>query len=236
MSVHKSMLSKDKILLFFKVILFLSYLTGVLSLHFSFPNQVLVIITPFSSFLELTPFNLLLTLFTLLLGVRKWSKWLLSYLLATFFIGWFCEWVGVNTSLLFGNYEYGRVLGWKVFGVPIIIGVNWIILHYSLSEVISRFLSKKACIIFFSSIGMVAVDFLIEPVAIEYSFWTWEGSFIPVSNYIGWLIVSFLLSLIYVFLPFEKGKNSFASLVLLLQISFFVINLFVILYFGQCYF
>ena len=38
------------------------------------------------------------------------------------------EAIGVNTGLLFGTYEYGANLGFKIFGVPLIIGVNWTVL------------------------------------------------------------------------------------------------------------
>ena len=40
------------------------------------------------------------------------------------------EILGVNYGLIFGDYIYLDNLGYKVFGVPVIIGVNWIILTY----------------------------------------------------------------------------------------------------------
>ena len=34
----------------------------------------------------------------------------------------------VSYGIIFGNYKYGEILGYKVLGVPLIIGINWCIL------------------------------------------------------------------------------------------------------------
>ncbi|HLO82824.1 MAG TPA: carotenoid biosynthesis protein, partial [Chitinophagaceae bacterium] len=82
-------------------------------------------------FAILTPFNLL-TMFGLLiwtLPVRT-SKVLLFFGVA-FITGLASEMIGVKTGALFGNYVYSDILGWKINGVPVLIGINWFIVVYA---------------------------------------------------------------------------------------------------------
>ena len=50
--------------------------------------------------------------------------------LSIFLIGMIAEILGVNFGIIFGEYEYLDNLGIKIFGVPIIIGVQWILLTF----------------------------------------------------------------------------------------------------------
>ena len=34
------------------------------------------------------------------------------------------------------------------------------------------------------------MDFVIEPIAIKYDFWSWEGNEIPLFNYLTWFVFS----------------------------------------------
>ena len=49
---------------------------------------------------------------------------------------------GANTGLIFGNYTYGNILGMKVLGVPLIIGLNWFIVMYC-AGVATQFYENK---------------------------------------------------------------------------------------------
>ena len=44
---------------------------------------------------------------------------------------------------------------------------------------------------------MVVLDYLIEPIAIIYDFWSWEIGVPPFSNYAAWFIVAFGISIIW---------------------------------------
>ena len=64
-------------------------------------------------FLRLTPLNLLLTLVIILINHQEWKfVWVF---VVTYLVGFFVEVLGVNTGFPFGEYEYGSVLGPKVF-------------------------------------------------------------------------------------------------------------------------
>lgn len=122
---------------------------------------------------------------------RSWIIWLLVYL-----IGMIVELIGVNTSLLFGTYRYGENLGVKVFGVPILIGINWVVLTFLTATISKSFIKNKWLAILFGSILMVLLDFFIEPTAPIFDFWSWESGSAPFRNFVDWFVVSLLLQII----------------------------------------
>jgi bisanhydrobacterioruberin hydratase len=81
--------------------------------------------------LPLSAYNLLIS-FLILLNSYRWKKEILFASFLVFLIGFFVEWVGVHTSLLFGTYWYGANLGAKIIDVPFIIGINWAMLTLGL--------------------------------------------------------------------------------------------------------
>jgi len=170
-------------------------------------------------FLLLTPFHLLLT-FILLLASRSYST---KFFLSTFFIvffGFLIEVIGVYTGILFGGYKYGDNLGLQVFSVPLVIGLNWFILVYGTRGVVNYFFDKKYLQIILSSILMVLLDFLIEPVAIEFGWWSWDIVSVPIQNYIMWFLVSLIMQFVISWNNNEISKSISFSL-LLTQIIFF---------------
>ena len=148
-------------------------------------------------FITKTPMNLLLGLLLLYWnfppknGLRSWIIWLIVYL-----IGMLVELIGVNTGMLFGTYNYGGNLGTKFFGVPFLIGINWVVLTFLTASIAKRYVPNKWLAILCGSILMVALDFFIEPTAPIFDFWHWEGGAAPIRNYVDWFVVSFLLQMI----------------------------------------
>jgi putative membrane protein len=81
---------------------------------------------------------------------------------------------------------------------------------------------------------MVALDILIEPVAVNYDFWKWSNPPInelivaPLRNYITWYLAAFLLNILFHKLA-PRTQNNVIELLFILQMLFFAwINLFVI--------
>lgn len=173
-------------------------------------------------FIALVPFHLLLMLGLLIFSTNDFSKNIKLFASIIYLLGFFIEVVGVNTGLIFGDYSYGNALGLKLFSTPLLIGVNWLILVYCTGVLLHSFSIKSSLL--FSLIGaliLVAIDFLIEPVAIRFNYWTWSAGEIPMQNYVGWYIFSFLL--FFVFKALDFNKNNKAAIVLLLaQIGFFL--------------
>lgn len=175
-------------------------------------------------FIRLTPLNLLVSLGTVLLFHPQWSRSTGIALSALFVLGFFAEVFGVNTGLLFGTYRYEDVLGWKIWGTPLMLGVNWMLLGYCSGVTVNQFLPnlrwwQKGPI---AAGLMVFLDLFIEPVAIEYNFWEWPGNVVPLQNYLGWYLVSLPLLSLFAYLQ-GQIRNKVAIALLLMQLIFFAI-------------
>jgi len=195
------------------ITLILFYTVGLVGL--SLPTQ--------EAFAFFTPFNLLLSLGVMLVNHKHWTASFIGVSVFILFAGYFSEVFGVQTGLLFGNYEYGQTLGFKLFDVPIILGVNWLLLIYASAMVVNLFwkhspLALKAAI---AAILMVGLDILIEPVAMRLDFWNWENGIIPLQNFIGWFVIAFVLQLTFLSVLPKTANNHVAIVLFGLQIIFF---------------
>ncbi len=147
--------------------------------------------------IALTPVNLLITGGLLLYSHQGSTDRLMLFFLLSTIVGFVVESIGVATGFPFGVYSYGKTLGIKWLDVPIIIGVNWFILSYCFGIITSNLPIHWIIRCVVASLGMVALDFLIEPIAVKFDYWTWSGSHIPASNYIGWFLTSFVIQIAF---------------------------------------
>lgn len=181
-------------------------------------------------FMRLTPLNLLLSAGLLLWNDVTPRGRLVPALAIAFSGGMAVEWLGVHTGLPFGNYVYGGALGPKLAGVPLTIGLNWMMLlccTATLAQVSgSRGHWSKAAI---GALAMTAFDVLLEPVAVRHDFWTWQSPALatplfvaPLQNYLGWFGAAFLLHLAWLrFVP--QNNNPLGIPLLALQSLFFLV-------------
>lgn len=173
-------------------------------------------------FLMLVPFNLLLTNLILFSFHQAFTKSFFVFAGVVFLTGFLAEVLGIHTALLFGHYQYGAALGFKLWEVPLIIGLNWLMLVYTAGHAVNYLLrSAPGWVKALVAAGlMVALDYLIEPVAVQLDFWSWRAGYIPISNFVGWLGVALLLQFYFQYSNFPK-TNSLAAWVFLLQFIFF---------------
>jgi putative membrane protein len=171
-------------------------------------------------FEALTPFNLLISGFALLIFHPTWDRKFVYACLFVFLGGLTIEIIGVHTGLIFGNYEYGKTLGIKLLEVPLTIGLNWLVLLYATSSLVSKSQVSIFLKALVPAILMTALDYLIEPVAIKHDFWHWFGQAIPLKNYIGWFVSAYFLAIIFFYMDAPK-KNNMAYIILLAQLFFF---------------
>jgi bisanhydrobacterioruberin hydratase len=144
---------------------------------------------------------------------------LLALIIAS--LGYLIEVIGVASGALFGQYQYGNTLGYKLVNVPLLIGINWLLLIFAAYGVMSTFFNKAWQIAFCGALLLTLLDIAIEPVAIKLDFWSWQGEKIPLQNYLMWFLVSFLLLLlVYLFRVEINGRFSFVLMGA--QLVFFV--------------
>ena len=146
-----------------------------------------------------TSINLFLMSIILFANIKLNNKNQIFSLLLIFLIGMFSEFIGVNYGLIFGEYIYGNNLGFKLFGVPFLIGLNWVILTVICANIASILIKNNSIIqiIILGTLLMLFMDFVMEPIAPKLDLWKFKNLVVPTSNYIGWLIISTLTQTIY---------------------------------------
>jgi len=192
----------------------LFYLAGVL-FHFldgTFP--LMLVLTPWTIFLT--------AVIGFLPEFKAKNTSLLMWALGTFLVTLVLEIVGVATGMIFGAYNYGPTLGFGVMGVPLLIGINWTLIIMGSIALVSKVVKSKWEIAFGTALVTVTFDWIMEPVAIALDYWTWEGSSIPLQNYIAWFCISLVFSRVYVHFDL-KNKSLFPSLIVVVQAIFFLL-------------
>lgn len=197
--------------LYVKIFLSIIYMVGVLGMY----NNPL-------DFIPLTPYNLALTCLILLAYYPYKEKDFVRYLIFLFTAGFAVEMLGVQTGKIFGSYYYGYALGYKLKHVPVIIGLNWVMLTLATQSIALKFSNKLYISAALGAILMVALDILIEPVASKYQFWHWQNNEIPLQNFVAWFVISFFFQGVGSVMKFEK-ENKMASFILVLQFIFFAL-------------
>jgi len=173
-------------------------------------------------FRSLVPLNLLATAVLLFSQHKVFNKTFVLWMLSVFGFGMLIEIIGVQTGLVFGGYTYGKTLGIKCMGVPFSIGLNWLVLIYSVGVITHQLHSSciMQCII--GAAMLLLLDYYIEPVAMKLDFWQWDNQIIPIQNYIAWFVVSWLL-----LMGFHKttmNKNNIVAYYLYpIQMAFFML-------------
>ncbi len=177
-------------------------------------------------FVSQTPLSLLLSYFILLWFHTPHTRGSAAYFLTAFALGLGVEMLGVNTGWPFGHYEYGSVLGPKVVGTPLVIGINWTLVTYCSFYALDRLLPRLPSPVFalLAAAVPVSLDYFIEPVAIHFGMWHWPSTGLPpAENYAGWYVVSLLLALVWRWAMPRALQNRAALPILGLQVAFFVV-------------
>ena len=138
--------------------------------------------------------------------------------------GYLSEILGVHTGVPFGAYAYTQVLSPSLFSVPVVMIAAWLILLAYIQEMLRGFSLPRWAHVVVAALWMTAIDLIIDPLAAgPLNYWAWEhpGWYygIPVSNFLGWLIVS-LIAFAVAGRPWRP--NGYARWVGLTVITFFV--------------
>lgn len=196
------------------VFLIIIYTVGVIGLNTEFKNEIAA----------LTPYTLVLSAIVLLLNHREWNRYFVIFVAFAAILGYLIELIGIESKLIFGTYSYGKTLGYKLYGVPIVMGLNWFLMVYSCGMVANLF---RFGVFIKSIVGaflMVILDLSLEPVAVNLDFWTWENGIIPIQNYIAWFVVAFVLLIYFHKLELKKMNRIAVGLFIIQYIFFFILS------------
>ena len=182
-----------------------------------------IIYTNASWFIGATPINLLLSFFLLLINT-KLNKNAFFMILSCFTFGMLAEILGVHYGTIFGDYNYGSVLGFKFMDVPLLIGINWCILIFTTGSIAQFFTNSFWCKTILGVGLMLTLDLVIEPIAPILDYWTFDDGVASFHNYIGWALVALPLQI-----AFHKCKiqieGAYSLNLYILQFLFFTILL-----------
>ena len=143
------------------------------------------------------------------LKIKYWSLAIVTI------FGYLVEVVGIKTGLLFGDYSYGNLLGWKIFSTPIIIGLLWFIVTLSAWQIAGLYRKNKVITYLVAIILLISFDLILEQFAISYKLWLWPGNIVPLFNYISWAFVGTIIFVFYDRLLIKgKALSPFIMLVL----------------------
>ncbi len=174
-------------------------------------------------FISATPLNLSINFALLLINCNS-HKWFFHMVILGFLTGMITEILGVQRGWIFGDYKYGNALGYKILGVPMLIGVNWALLTIITAAIAQQFYENLIMRIVIGVCLMIFLDLLIEPIAPVLDFWAFDGGDAPLQNYIGWTAVAIFLQSIFHYFRIEV-KGWFPNQLYLLQIIFFTVLL-----------
>ena len=167
-------------------------------------------------FLQTTPINLFFTFMLLFINQKNPDQRVGWAAILAFSLGMIVEILGVNYGLIFGSYSYGQNLGVTIFGVPILIGANWVVLSFitgSMGDALWK--NNKILAAISGAALMVLIDLVIEPVAPVFGYWSFSDDVAPLSNYIGWFLVAVPIQLGIQYWIREKEFTFSAHLVLI---------------------
>ncbi len=118
-------------------------------------------------------------------------------------LSYFAELVGSHTGILFGKYHYTAILQPQIAGVPVLIPLAWMMMlppAWAIAHFITRKSGRTWSFIVISALAFTAWDLFLDPQMVGWDFWRWEvpGKYfgIPLSNYLGWFVISAILTYI----------------------------------------
>ena len=173
-------------------------------------------------FLIITPYTLVLIAIAMFYHYEEWNLNTSIVLFSIFVASIGVEICGVASGKLFGVYSYGTSLGYKIANVPVIIGLNWIILVYGSAAVVSALTTSNILKIVGGSALMVVYDFVLEKAAPLMNMWKFEKGYPPFQNYIVWFVMAIIFHFaVNVFRLNTNNKP--ARAVFIIQFFFFLI-------------
>ncbi len=130
------------------------------------------------------------------------------------------EVIGSQAGIPFGAYSYSDTLQPQILNVPLQIPLGWLMMlppSWAVAQAIADRINPRWEFPAFdglSALAMTAWDLFLDPMMVTWEMWVWDnpGSYfgIPWLNYLGWLVVSALVTIII-----RPGKLPVAPLLII---------------------
>ncbi len=177
-----------------------------------------------------TPFLLFIAIFSIGIFLKEQNNPVRSLMVIVliFSLTVALEILGVLTGKVFGEYQYGVALNLKLKDVPLVIGLNWVLLVFATKSTVHLLFKNHLQKVFLKNLVagllLVSIDFFIEPVAIILDYWQWNGGAIPLQNYIAWFLISQIAYLIIDYSKIEIRSKILSQLYLIMLCYFILLR------------
>jgi len=199
----------------FTALILILFTAGLIFHLIDFTREYVMILT--------TPMLLIsnsIVLYFVLAGQK--DKTLMYWSIAAFFLTFLIELAGVKTGLIFGEYYYGKTMLFHIMNVPLIIGINWVVLILGSYAISSQLKIHPVFLPLLSSAIIVGFDFIMEEVAMKLDYWQWKDNTVPLNNYIAWFFISLIFSSVLTLLK-VKSESKILMVYFIVQLMFFSI-------------
>ncbi|MDV8076335.1 carotenoid biosynthesis protein [Rhodococcus sp. NPDC079359] len=156
-------------------------------------------------------------------ALNRGVVWATILVVVTAGTGFASELVGTATGIPFGEYFYAQNrLGPSLFEVPVVVPLAWTAGFYpiwcAVTFVVRRLdttqIRATALRIVAVAVGMVGWDLYLDPQMVTDGQWTWTAGSaglpgvpsIPLTNYLGWLVVATLMAAVMESLDRAVGR------------------------------
>jgi uncharacterized membrane protein len=148
-------------------------------------------------------------------AVHRGLRWAGLYTAVTAGLGLLAEAVGTATGFPFGAYDYTDSLGATLLGVPLVIPLAWAMFAYPCLLVGQRLARTRPGAAAVGGWALASWDLFLDPQMVEAGHWRWTdvttslpGSpDVPVSNYLGWVLVGVLMLGVLQLLPRRSADD-----------------------------
>lgn len=141
--------------------------------------------------LRVTPaFSLLTTAMVLVPYIATGGRSFLLWAAVGYAFALLLDVAGLSYAGMVGQFEFGETLGWKWRGVPLLVGVNWMMVLNGAVCAAGRVIPPEAdkwrrpAVALLAGLILVVFDLLMEPAAARLDYWHWAEGFAPVRNYV----------------------------------------------------
>jgi uncharacterized membrane protein len=141
--------------------------------------------------------------------------WTAAFVVVTTGTGLLAESLGTRTGVPFGDYSYASSLGWKLLDVPVVIPLAWAMMAYPCLLAGQRLARSRWAAALVGGAMLAAWDLFLDPQMVEAGHWTWADPTpalpgvpgIPVTNFLGWLLVAVLMLAVLQLLPRREADD-----------------------------
>lgn len=170
----------------------------------------------------LTPLVILVFGLLVIWTATRFQRKVVLWCAGTYIFASLVEMIGVHTGSIFGRYVYGPTLGPKLLGVPLVIGLNWVLVVLAANAIARTAAPHPVAAAMTAGALTVIFDFPLEIAAMRLDYWQWIDPPVPIRNYIAWFIIAAIAAFAYNHLKIER-PGRIAVHYLIVQFLFFII-------------